>query len=198
MTAQSSGWEPGALLHLETPRFIVRSMIREDVTDAFLGWLADPEVMLGFNLPRHRLSRPQAVRWVLGFDNRSRFCLGIHVAPSGPQIGFFTVECDLRNRCAETSVAIGDCSFWGRNVVVEARSALLDFLFEEMDLHKVLGRPHGRNLASIYNYKALGFACEAVLREQLCSIQDDSRLDQLIFGMLRSEWRSRRGSQRHE
>jgi ribosomal-protein-alanine N-acetyltransferase len=190
---QASGWQPGALLRLETPRFIVRSMTREDVTDTFIGWLADPEVMLGLNLPRRRLSRSQAVRWVLGFDNRVRFCLGLHVRRDGPQIGFFTVDCDLKNRCGETSVVIGDRSFWGRNVVIETRSSLLDFLFEEMDLHKVTGKPHGRNFASIYNYKALGFTCEAVLREQLCSIQDGTRLDQLIFGMLRSAWRARRG-----
>ena len=75
---------------------------------------------------------------------------------------------------------------------METRATLLDFLFDQMDLHKVTGRPHGRNFSSIYNYKALGFHCEAVLREQMRSIKDDQRLDQLIFGMLRDEWHARR------
>lgn len=185
-------WQPGALLTLQTERLTLRSMCREDVTEAFTDWLADPEVMLGLNMPQRRMSRAQAVRWVLDFDNRSRFFLGIHVRPDGPLIGFFTVHCDPHTLCAETAVVVGDKAWWGKNVVREARAALLDFLFEDMHLHKVLGRPHGRNFASIFNYKAMGFRCEAVLREQLLAIQDQSRLDQLVFGMLRTEWQARR------
>ena len=184
-------WEPGGLLELETERFIVRTMTREDVTEDFLTWLADPEVMLGLNLPRTRLSRPQAVRYVLKHDNRTKFCLAICLRSDARQIGFFTVRCDSRHQCAETSVVVGDRNYWGKNVVVETRTALLNFLFDKMDMHKVLGRPHGRNFSSIFNYKVLGFHCEAILREQMLSIEDDKRLDQLIFGILRDEWHAR-------
>ena len=62
----------------------------------------------------------------------------------------------------------------GKNIVIEARSAILDFLFDELKMHKVLGKPHGRNFSSIFNYKAMGFACEAVLREQMLAIDDDT------------------------
>jgi [ribosomal protein S5]-alanine N-acetyltransferase len=185
-------WQPGALLTLQTERLELRSMCREDVSETFTDWLADPQVMLGLNMPQRRMSRAQAVRWVLEFDNRNRFFLGIHVRPNGPLIGFFTVQCETQTRCAETAVVVGDKAWWGKNVVLEARTALLDFLFDDMQLHKVLGRPHGRNFASIFNYKAMGFRCEAVLREQLLAIQDQSRLDQLVFGILRSEWQARK------
>jgi RimJ/RimL family protein N-acetyltransferase len=189
-------WEPGALLSLTTRRFIIRSMTREDVTERFLGWLADPGVMVGLNLPRKRLSRLQAVRWVLGHDNRSRFFLAVCPRPEGEPIGFFTVVCDNAHNTAETSVVIGERDWWGKDVVKEARTALLDFLFDTLRMHKVIGRPHGRNFSSIYNYQVLGFRCEAVLREQMRAIDGDAdadvRLDQLIFGMLRSEWQARR------
>jgi len=191
-------WEPGALLKLETERFVIRTMIREDVTDDFLSWLLDPEVMLGLNLPRRRLSRLQAVRYVLGHDNRTKFFLTICLRQEGRQIGFFTVDCNLQHKSAETSVVVGDRDFWGKNVVIEARSALLNFLFDQMKMHKVLGRPHGRNFSSIFNYKALGFKCEGILREQMCSIQDNNRLDQLIFGILREEWYAHRKKRKSE
>jgi len=187
-----TGWEPGALLALQTDRFELRSMTREDVTEAFIGWLADPDTMLGLNLPQQRLSRAQAVRFVLGFDNRARFCLGIFPR-GGSQIGLFVVECNPRSHCADTSVVVGDRAWWGRDVVRETRGALLAFLFGTLGQHKVTGRPHGRNFASIYNYKALGFRCEGVLREQLLAVDGKSRLDQLIFGLLRSEWLARHG-----
>jgi ribosomal-protein-alanine N-acetyltransferase len=189
-------WKPGALLELETERFVIRTMTREDVSEDFLAWLADPEVMLGLNIPRRRLARDQAVRWVLAHDNRSAFCLAICLRADDRQIGFFTVHCDPKHQTADTSVVVGDRDWWGKDVVMEGRTALLDFLFDRMHLHKVTGRPHGRNFSSIYNYKALGFRCEAVLREQLRSIQDDTRLDQLVFGILRDEWHSRREERR--
>ena len=89
---------------------------------------------------------------------------------------------------AETAVVIGEREQWGKNIVLEGRARLLDFLFDELSMHKVIGRPHGRNIGSIFNYKALGFQCEAVLREQSRAVTDDSRLDQLVFGLLRDEW----------
>lgn len=186
-------WQPGVALELVTARFTIRSMNREDVSEVFIGWLDDPEVMLGLNLPLRRPSRAQAVRFVLEFDNRARFFLGIFEREGGAQIGFFTVDCDLHSGCAETAVVVGDRAWWGRDVVRETRTALIDFLFGCLAVHKVLGRPHGRNFASIYNYKALGFRCEAVLREQMPALDGVGRLDQLVFGLLRSEWLARRG-----
>ena len=43
-------------------------------------------------------------------------------------------------------------------------------------------------MSSIFNYQAMGFTCEAVLREQMTSVNGEERLDQLMFGLLRSEW----------
>ena len=130
-------WETGTLLELETERLTLRTMAREDVTDEFVSWLADPEVMQGLNLPRQRLTRVQAVRWVLGYDNRNRFFLGIHLQEVG-LIGFFTVNCDPKHMTAETAVVIGEREHWGKDIVLEGRARLLDFLFDELSMHKVI------------------------------------------------------------
>ncbi len=184
-------WQSGAIVRLQTERFDLRSMQREDVDETFLGWLADPEVMLGLNLPRRRLSRPQAVRMVLSHDNHHSFFIIVGDRTTGTKLGFFTIIYDPGNLTAETAVVIGDRNWWGKNVVVEARSALLDFIFNELGAVKVTGRPHSSNYSSIWNYKAMGFKNEAVLRQQLRSIEPgDKRLDQLIFGILKEEWRA--------
>ena len=184
-------WAPGTLLDFTTDRFRLRSMAREDVSEAFLSWLADPEVMLGLNLPRKRLTRAQAVRWVLGHDNHSQFMLLISDRANDHPIGFYTMSVNHGHTTAETSVVIGDRDYWGKNAVVETRAALLTFLFDTLGMHKVIGRPHGRNVSSIFNYKAMGFTCEAVLREHMRAIEGDKRLDQLIFGLLKHEWQER-------
>ena len=188
-------WTPGALVALQTERFNLRSIEREDVTEEFAGWLADPAVMVGMNLPRKRLTRVQAVRWALAFDNRRGLMILVTDRSDDRQVGMFTISLDTVHNTAETAVVIGNHDYWGKNVVVECRTALMDFLFDEIGVHKVIGRPHGRNFSSIFNYKAMGFTCEAVLREHMRPIDGDGRLDQLIFGMLRTEWQARREAQ---
>ena len=90
-------------------------------------------------------------------------------------------------------MVIGERDYWGQNVVIETRRVLLEFLFNTVGVHKVVGRPHGRNFSSIFNYKAMGFVCESVLREQMRSIQEGhDRLDQLTFGLLKAEWDTRK------
>ena len=131
-------WTPGALLSLTTERFELRTMTREDVTEELLTWLADPEVMAGLNLPRQRLSRVQAVRWVLSHDNQQRFFLAICPREASAPVGFFTISCNVGHETADTSVVIGNRDWWGQNVVVECRSAILDFLFDEMGLHAAI------------------------------------------------------------
>lgn len=182
---------PGDLVEIETARFRVRSIEREDVTDRFVSWMADPDVMTGLNMPERRLSQAQALRWTMGFDNNRRFFLLICDLQTEIPIGFFTVTLDS-HQTAETAVVIGDQSYWGRNVVVETRAAILNFVFDALGAYKVLEWPHGRNFSSIYNYNAMGFTCEAILREQMLSVASGDRLDQLVCGMLATEWSEKR------
>jgi [ribosomal protein S5]-alanine N-acetyltransferase len=189
-TARS--WTPGALVELHTPRLVLRTMLREDVTDDLVAWLSDPAVQVGMNMPARLLSRAQGVRWALDHDNRTRFCLAIQPHGEARAVGLFTIQCDPVHRVAETTVVIGERRWWGQGLVIEGRGALLPFIFETLDMHKLIGRPHSRNFASIFNYQAMGFRNEAVLREQMLAVNGKGRLDQLVFGLLRSEWLARR------
>ena len=122
----------------------------------------------------------------------ARFVIVVIDRETEELIGLFTITVDRIHQTAETAVVIGDHGYWGKNVVVEARTALMDFIFDHLNMHKVIGRPHGRNFPSIFNYKAMGFKCEAILREQMRAVSGEGRLDQLVFGMLKSDWISRR------
>ena len=92
-------------------------------------------------------------------------------------------------------VVIGDRDYWGKGVVLEARGALLDFLFDVVGVSKVWGTPFERNFPSIFNYKAQGFTCEGVLRKHVINVKG-KRVDQYIFGLLRDEWHAHRAKVR--
>ncbi len=92
---------------------------------------------------------------------------------------------------ARTNVVIGNKEYWGRGVPLEVRDKALEILFEVFKVDKVYGRMHARNHASIFNYKAQGFTCEAILRQHEIG-PDGERRDMLMFGLLREEWAERR------
>ena len=183
-------WEPGTPVRLETERFVIRSLAPADVSERMVGWFGDPEVMEFVDLPRN-VTHPQLLRFVGGFDDRQRFCLGIFAKDAEQIIGFFHVYCDRPNGNARVAVLIGERDFWGKNVVVETRAAILDFLFDGLSLHRVWGAIFSRNFPAVFNYKAHGFRLEGVLRDQVRG-HDGAWRDVCWFGLLADDWRARR------
>ena len=70
---------------------------------------------------------------------------------------------------------------------------MLDFIFGELDVVKVKGEVFGRNLPSIFNYQALGFTSEGILREELLHFEK-GRVDKYVFGLLKAEWENSKKS----
>lgn len=186
-------WKPGTPLSLESENFFLRSMTPTDVTNRYIEWAKDAELMENLNTPPRDISRDQLTRYISRFDNRTRYHLGVFTKESGLHIGFYTIYIDPRTRAAQTNVVIGDRNFWGKSVVLETRAVIIDFLFERLGMQRIWGTPFERNFPSIFNYKAQGFTCEGVMRKHGVRVSGE-RVDQYIFGLLREEWRARKGS----
>ena len=185
--AESLNWRPGEPLQLETERFRLRSLTPADATPAYVSWWNDPEVQEGLNFAARGWDRQRAIEHISQFNNRTAFHLGIFCKDTDRMIGFFAAFPNLRTRVAITNIVIGEKDFWGKNVVQEVRARMLSFLFEVMGMEKVKGEIKGRNYPSIFNYKAMGFTCEGVLRNDIPRF-DGGRTDVFIFGLLRDEW----------
>lgn len=184
-------WRPGQPVRLETARFLIRSLTAQDATEAYAGWTDDPEVVRHVNVPQRRMPLAEVARYIGSFDNDRNFALGIFDRATGRHIGFFAVHLDPQNRSATTDVMIGEREWWGKRVVLEARAALLDFLFDTVGIEKVNGLPLASNHAAIFNYRAQGFRLEGLLRKHRLSWDGRVRLDQCQFGLLREEWHAR-------
>lgn len=188
-----TAWLPGRPLYLETKRFYLRSLNRADATDRYLKWAADPEIMNPLNTPAKTVPREELIRYIEGFNNDSDFLLGVFDRESSAYVGFFAVNVDKANRSAMTNVVVGEKDWWGKRVVLEARAAILDFLFDVIEVDKVNGIPFATNHPAIYNYKAQGFALEGMMRQHRLAFDGKSRLDQCQFGLLREGWQPLRG-----
>jgi RimJ/RimL family protein N-acetyltransferase len=177
---------------LQTERFELRSLKPSDASERWLGWARDPDVMGPLNTPVRQLTRDELASYIAQADNTGRFLIGIFDKASRIQVGFFMIEADTFHRCATFNVTIGEKAWWGKGVVNEARAALLDHFFEQRGIEKACGHPLARNFPAVFNYKAQGWRHEGTMRAHRVSTSDQSRLDQYLFAMLRSEWRAAR------
>jgi RimJ/RimL family protein N-acetyltransferase len=80
--------------------------------------------------------------------------------------------------------------YQGKGYATEAVGGLLEHLFTERDLHRVSAEVDARNVASARLLERLGFQQEG-FRPQNTWFKDEWT-DDLLFGLLRSKWRSAR------
>jgi len=180
-------WQMGQPLIMQTERFIVRSLGPKDAGPVYTSWWNDAEIQKGFNFKPRGWDQERAAKHIAQFDNHKKFHLGIFDKQSKKLIGFFAIFPNYTNKVAMTNICLGDRAWWGKNVTYEVRKALLPFIYNMLGMLKVEGVVHGRNLPSIYNYKAMGFTPEAVVHSHLVS-PFGGRVDAYHFGLLKEEW----------
>ncbi|MFL5796488.1 MAG: GNAT family N-acetyltransferase [Actinomycetota bacterium] len=79
----------------------------------------------------------------------------------------------------------------GRGYATEAAGALLRIAFEDLELHRVVGRLEARNLASERVLQKLGMRREALFVEN--EFVKEEWQSELVYAMLRTEWLATRG-----
>lgn len=94
-------------------------------------------------------------------NGRSRFVHAILPRESDTPIGVHTIA--LRPwRCAYLGVILTDRAWWGKDVVIEVRRAVMRHFEEHAGVEQFLGQVRARNFASVSNYMRLGFERTAV------------------------------------
>jgi RimJ/RimL family protein N-acetyltransferase len=82
---------------------------------------------------------------------------------------------------------IFDPDYQGRGYATDAARALVDFAFDGMGFHRVIGRTEARNVASARVLEKLGMRLEAHLVENEWVKGEWS--SELVYAMLEHEWR---------
>ncbi len=178
----------GRIIAFETERFRVRSLKASDASERYLGWIADPENMEPLNMPARRLSLAELRKHIGGFDNRARFLLGMFDKQSNLHFGIYLVNVLALHRIARLQYLIGDGDFRKTGAFRETASALVGHLFKRHGIEKITAQVNVGNQASADGLKAIGFRVEGKMKGEIRSHKGDGRIDQLFFGVLKSEW----------
>ena len=104
-------------------------------------------------------------------------------------IGNIGASINFPNNLGRLSWALNS-KFWHKGYATEAASAVIDYMFNEYDLHRIELNVWQGNTASENLALRLGFKKEGVDRE--ARKKGGKYLDSTNFGLLRTEWQSKR------
>lgn len=181
-------------MFFHTPRLLVRNFTASDL-EAFLDYRNDPAVAKyqGWSVP---YSREKGVAFIEGMKD-------IHAPKQGQWL-------QLALESKETKALVGDIAFcikeedarqavigftiaskyWRMGFATEALTILLDYLFEDIDLHRVVADCDTENVGSWKTLEKLGFRREAHLVESI--LVGGEYNSEYCYGLLQREWRAKK------
>ncbi|MFD2132238.1 GNAT family N-acetyltransferase [Pseudogracilibacillus auburnensis] len=96
------------------------------------------------------------------------------------------INIDYKNRSAECIIDIGVKDMWGKGIGTAAISLILDFAFNELNLHRVYLQVFSFNERAIKLYEKMGFIHEGKFRQAL--YRTGKWHDIVIMGILKDEY----------
>lgn len=181
------------ILFLHTQRLLIRNFIDADLEN-FLSYRNDPIVAKyqgwDFPYPREKallfieemkdIHVPRQGRWLQ---------LAVELKEAGELIG--DVAFRVKNNDARQTV-IGysfASTHWQKGYATEALTALLDYLFEDVDMHRITADCDVENTGSWKTLEKLGFRREAHFIESF-SVNGEYT-SEYHYGILQREWRAK-------
>jgi ribosomal-protein-alanine N-acetyltransferase len=136
-------------------------------------------------------SRAEMKQWMqLQKTARDRMLWAIATRQGNRCIGHVGLyQLDPRVGKAEFAIFIGDRRWHGKGVGRSATAAVLQYGFEQMNLHKIWLTVLNTNTPALRLYRALGFVKEGVLRDE--QFRNGRYVDVTVMSILSPEWRRR-------
>jgi len=166
----------------------LRALERSDLPK-ICQWLNDEEVMYYWGDPGNTTSLAEVERWFNEeLDRRHQDSRGYIIeTPDGVPIGQISyMHLSPKNRDAELGIQIGEKDYWDKGYGTDAIMAFLNYLFSELQLHRVYLSTQSYNTRAQKCYEKCGFVKEAVLRES--TFVKGKYYDSIDMGILRHEF----------
>jgi RimJ/RimL family protein N-acetyltransferase len=181
----------GGIRVLKGKSVLLRPVNRSDIS-YFLKWFNDPEVIqyLRLYLPMTEMAEERYIEELGTTRAKSDIILVVEAieGASTRPIG----NCGLHEICpkdhnATFGIVIGEKDYWGKGYGTEAARLVINYGFQQLNLHRVSSSAFAFNERSIKFHKKIGFREEGRLRQAM--FKNGQYHDEVQFGILREEWR---------
>ncbi len=180
-------------LIIRTKRLLLRRFQTTDA-EAVHHLAGAKDVAAGTFLP-HPMDRQAAQDWIAQrhADSAAGKAVTFAITPAESEqvIGSIGMELATEHEQGRLSYWLG-VSFWNRGYCTEAVSALLDYGFRKLRLHRIYAPHFHTNPASGRVLQKVGMTHEGRLREHY--LRFGQRIDVELYGMLRQEFLARRSA----
>ena len=175
---------------VEGEAIFLRPLSADDVTEAYLRWLTDPEIGR-FLETRHR---PQTMQTIREFVERvnardDEFLFGICLKADGRHVGNIKIGPVKQNHSlADVSLLIGERDCWGRGIATDAIRAVSRFAFQSIGIVKLNAAAYAENRGSIGAFQRAGYTQEGLRRKHY--VLDGVPADVIELGLCADDLRS--------
>ena len=169
----------------------LRALERSDLAKVW-EWLNDEEGMWFWAEPSYTPSLAEVEQRLAGSQGVvGHSCKQFIIeTQEGIPIGrIFYDHLDTKHQRTEVGIQIGEKEYWGRGHGTDAMIAFLDYLFNELGLHRVYLHLQSYNTRALKCYEKCGFVQEGILRRH--SFARGEYHDDLMMGILRDEFNQR-------
>ena len=155
-------------------------------------WHQNPDFLRLFDaLPAYPKTEEALTQWLEDMRKATdAFLFAVRTLDNDELIGYVELDGILwTHRVSGVSIAIGEVKYREKGYGYEVMQLVLQFAFDELNLHRIQLTVFSYNERAIALYEKLGFQREGVHREHLQ--RDGKRYDMYLYGLLRSEWEDR-------
>lgn len=164
--------------------------INENDAATIAKWYSDADFLRYFDkVPAYPKSEQALREWIRKVQSSDN-CFSFAIRPKDRDeiIGYIELS-DIQwwNGVGTLGIGIGTSDQRGNGYGSEALKLVLDFAFNEINLHRVQLNTFSYNKSAILLYEKIGFKREGVYREFIN--RDGQRWDMYLYGILKNEWK---------
>lgn len=173
---------------LDTERLVLRRFVNEDAEAMYKNWAADEEVTKYLTWPTHssqEVSRRVIEEQVKAYDSESYYQWAIVLKEKGEPIGSISV---VHMNEDVSMMHVGYCigrPWWHNGLTAEALKAVMDFLFDIVEVNRIESRHDPKNPNSGKVVKKCGMKYEGTLRSS--DRNNQGICDACYYALLKSE-----------
>jgi RimJ/RimL family protein N-acetyltransferase len=172
-------------------RYFLRTVKREDASDRWAGWLSDPWTVHVLNSAPRAFTKSDVADYIKTFDQRSHLLLGIFEMGTRLHVGFVRIDLDKSGEALVNAV-IGEAAHRNRGANTDVFVALLDFLFDKLEVGRVRASVLLRNEGTLAYLLKLGWQKDATPGVPVRSVADGSPLETCTVSWTREGYQAYR------
>lgn len=159
--------KPPVLRELRGGRVLLRDLTESDVTDSYVRWMNDPEVVRYLESRYTAHTAGDILEYVRGVRaDPNSLMWAICSAGTGEHVGNIKLgPVDWIHRRGDIGLMIGERSVWGQGYATEAISLLAEYAFSDLKLHRLTAGSYEMNAGSIGAFLRAGFEIDGVWRD---------------------------------